>query len=122
MIARRLGIAGGIIFAAIGGTAYAHSFPASERPAAGQTVAGSLAQVVITYDAPIEKLFAALEVDNAAGVNQASGPPAVSPDGSTLSVPVAHLPPGDYTVKWRVVCVDTHHTEGSYSFSVGASP
>jgi methionine-rich copper-binding protein CopC len=121
MIARKLSVATGIIVAAIGGQAYAHSFPANENPAAGQTVLAP-SQVAITYDAPIEKLFASLEVDNAAGVNQASGQPVVSPDGSTLSVPVSHLVPGDYTVKWRVVCVDTHHTEGSYIFSIGTTP
>jgi hypothetical protein len=100
---------------------HAHSFPASENPSAGQTLAAAPPAVAITYDAPIEKLFASLEVDNSAGVNQAAGAPQVSDDGSTLSVPVAHLAPGDYTVKWRVVCVDTHHTEGSYSFTVAAA-
>jgi methionine-rich copper-binding protein CopC len=122
MIARKVSVAASIIFVAVRGAAYAHSFPASESPAAGQTIIGTLPQVAITYDAPIEKLFASLEVDNAAGANQASGPAQVGADGVTLSVPVNKLAPGDYTVKWRVVCVDTHHTEGSYSFSVGAAP
>jgi methionine-rich copper-binding protein CopC len=120
MITRRLAITTGALVLAIAAPrpSHAHSFPASENPSAGQTLATSPPTVAITYDAPIEKLFASLEVDNSAGVNQAAAPPQVSPDGSTLSVPVAHLAPGDYTVKWRVVCVDTHHTEGSYSFTV----
>jgi methionine-rich copper-binding protein CopC len=25
---------------------------------------------------------------------------------------------GSGVVKWAVVCIDTHHTQGSYSFSV----
>ena len=33
-----------------------------------------------------------------------------------MSVKVPALKPGDYTVKWAVVGIDTHHTEGSYTF------
>ncbi len=32
---------------------------------------------------------------------------------------VKPLTPGDYTVKWAVVCIDSHHTQGSYVFTVG---
>ena len=30
-----------------------------------------------------------------------------------------NLPPGTYTVSWRVVSVDTHPTEGRFQFSIG---
>jgi methionine-rich copper-binding protein CopC len=76
------------------------------------------ARVTIKYDAPIEKLFASLEVIDANGQNETTAQPEVSPDGWNLSVSVQKLPPGEYTVQWRVVCIDTHHTQGSYSFKV----
>jgi copper resistance protein C len=98
--------------------ALAHSFPEQENPAAGATLAAPPAQVSIKYDAPIEKLFDSLQVLDSTGQDKAAGSPQVSADGYQLSVPVAKLTPGDYTVKWRVVCVDTHHTEGSYTFTV----
>jgi methionine-rich copper-binding protein CopC len=98
--------------------ALAHSFPEKETPSAGQKVASPPSEVVIGFDAPIEKLFAKLEVAGADGTNQAVGAPQVSDDGRQLSVKVGALKPGDYTVKWAVVCIDTHHTEGSYTFSV----
>ena len=98
--------------------ALAHSFPEKETPSAGQRVASSPPEIVIGFDAPIEKLFAKLEVAGADGANQAVGTPQVSDDGRQLSVKVGALKPGDYTVKWAVVCIDTHHTEGSYTFSV----
>jgi len=66
---------------------------------------------VIKFDAPIEKLFAKLEVTGADGANQAIGAPQVSDDGIRLSVKVPLLKPGDYQVKWAVVCIDTHHTQ-----------
>ena len=98
--------------------ASAHSFPESQTPSAGQKVASAPSEVTINFDAPIEKLFAKLEVTGADGKNEAAGAPQVSDDGRHLSIKVGALNPGDYTVKWAVVGVDTHHTEGSYTFSI----
>jgi copper resistance protein C len=98
--------------------ALAHSFPDIETPAAGQQVASPPSEVVIHFDAPIEKLFSKLEVTGADGKNEAVGMPQVSDDGRKLSVKVGALKPGDYLVKWAIVCIDTHHTEGSYTFTV----
>jgi methionine-rich copper-binding protein CopC len=96
----------------------AHSFPESEAPAAGQTLSEPPSEVSIKYDAPIEKLFAQLAVVDSSGQNLAQGAPTVSDDGYILRVKLPRLKPGNYLVKWRVVGIDTHHTEGSYSFSV----
>jgi methionine-rich copper-binding protein CopC len=99
-------------------TAWAHSFPEQETPSAGQKVTSPPPEVVIKFDAPIEKLFAKLEVTGADGQNLAAGAPQVSDDGIRMAVKVGALKPGDYTVKWAVVGIDTHHTEGSYTFTV----
>ena len=100
--------------------ASAHSFPEQETPSAGQKVTSPPPEVVIKFDAPIEKLFAKLEVTGADGQNVAAGAPQVSDDGIRMSVKVLALKPGDYTVKWAVVGIDTHHTEGSYTFTVAS--
>jgi hypothetical protein len=100
--------------------ASAHSFPEKESPSAGEKVASPPSEVVIDFDAPIEKLFAKLEVVGADGQNQAAGAPQVSDDGRRLSAKVSALKPGDYMVKWAVVCIDTHHTQGSYTFTVAS--
>jgi copper resistance protein C len=121
MSRRALVVLSGTLFAwIVGVTAVvsAHSFPEQEIPPAGATLSEPPAQVTIKYDAPIEKLFASLEVLNSAGQSVAMGQPEVSLDGWKLSVPVNKLQPGEYTVQWRVVCIDTHHTQGAYSFTV----
>jgi copper resistance protein C len=39
--------------------------------------------------------------------------------GSVMRVALRPIRPGTYRVTWRVLSVDTHTTEGSYSFIVG---
>ncbi len=104
--------------AAGAGAALAHSFPQEQTPAAGQTVTTPPREITIKFDAPIEKLFARLEVLDQNGSSKALGEPIYGSDGSTLSIKVAPLKPGDYTVKWTVVGADTHRTQGSYTFTV----
>ncbi len=110
-------VAIGMSFAIV---AWAHSFPESETPSAGQTVASAPAEITINFDAPIEKLFAKLEVTGADGKNEAAGAPQISDDGRRMSVKVNALKPGDYAVKWAVVGIDTHHTQGSYTFAIAS--
>ena len=98
--------------------ASAHSFPQEETPSAGQRLSAPPSEVMIKFDAPIEKVFAKLEVLGADGKPQTLSPPKIDPEALTLSVKVDALKPGDYTVKWGVVCIDSHHTEGSYVFTV----
>ncbi len=121
MMTRRLCRVGlPLIAAIIAGvsTATAHSFPQAQSPAAGQTLSASPPAVTIKFDAPIEKLFAKLDVVDAEGKNAAIGSPEIGQDGVSLSVKLGPLKPGEYTVKWSVVCIDTHRTEGSYQFTV----
>ena len=99
-------------------TGWTHSFPEEQTPSAGQTLSVAPPMVSIKYDAPIEPLFSKLEVVDGAGNSLDADQPQVSSDGFVLSVKLKPLQPGEYTVKWAVVCIDTHHTEGSYTFSV----
>jgi len=124
MKTRKLALFGACLLAlsvSVAAAAWAHSFPEEQNPAAGQTLAAAPSAVSIKYDAPIENLFAKLEVVDGAGNDVAASEPKVNADGLTLSVNVKPLKPGDYTVKWAVVCIDTHHTQGSYTFSVSGA-
>jgi methionine-rich copper-binding protein CopC len=98
--------------------ARAHSFPQEQHPSAGQTLSAPPSEIRIKFDAPIEQLFAKLQVLDSSGKDHAVGAPQVSSGGIELTAKVDALQPGEYTVKWAVVCIDTHHTEGSYSFTI----
>jgi methionine-rich copper-binding protein CopC len=39
--------------------------------------------------------------------------------GSVMHLGLKPLSPGTYKVQWRALSVDTHTTEGSFSFRVG---
>src|SRR5487761_1078806 len=94
------------VFASGAPAASAHSFPEAETPSAGQQLSAPPSEVTIRFDAPIEKVFAKLEVIGADGKPETIGSPEVGTSALTLSVKVAALKPGDYTVKWGVVCID----------------
>jgi methionine-rich copper-binding protein CopC len=96
----------------------AHAFPSSENPKVGATIDKAPSAVAITYDSPIERLFARLAVSGPDGDDVTAGPAQVDGGGRRLSVPLKPLGPGDYTVHWSVVAEDGHRTEGSYSFDV----
>jgi methionine-rich copper-binding protein CopC len=38
--------------------------------------------------------------------------------GSTMTVSLPKLAPGTYLVKWKAVATDTHHTKGTFNFTV----
>jgi methionine-rich copper-binding protein CopC len=117
MTARRIILAITLLLATMT-SASAHSFPVSEMPTAGAALAAAPPQVTITFDAPIEQLFAQLRVLDAGGRDLAIAPPEVGTGSLTLAVNLPVLRPGHYKVEWAVVCIDTHHTNGSYEFIV----
>jgi copper resistance protein C len=99
---------------------FAHAFPTAEEPRVGSTLSTPPSRVTITYDAPIESLFATLQVLDGSGHDQAVGRPQVGSHRRQLSIALKPVAPGSYTVKWAVVAEDGHRTEGSYIFTVAA--
>jgi len=80
--------------------------------------AGTLA--LITIFIPLGDAYAHCTVGNAAGQRVDAGrAQAARGNKMELQVPLKPLPPGTYKVDWHVLSVDTHKTQGSYTFSVG---
>jgi methionine-rich copper-binding protein CopC len=58
-----------------------------------------------------------VEVQNSAGARVDQGKPRTA--ANEMRVGLKPLPPGTYKVLWHALSVDTHTTEGSFSFHVG---
>jgi copper resistance protein C len=82
-------------------------------------VRGAPAEVRIWFTEALEPAFSTLRVVDQAGTQVDQGNKAVDPgDRTLLKVSLRPLTPGSYKVIWRVLSVDSHTTEGSFSFSV----
>jgi len=102
------------------GLAAAHAFLEHATPPVGSTIASAPARVSLRFTQRLEPAFSRVEVFDAQGKRVDRDDVQVAPDEpTTLAVSVAPLAPGRYVVKWRVLSVDTHVTEGDYAFTVG---
>jgi len=101
------------------GAAWGHAFLERAEPRVGSTVRTAPSQVRVWFTENLEPAFSTLEVWNQDGKRVDGGTAAVSPASPTmLQVPIKALGPGTYRVKWRVLSVDTHVTEGAFTFRV----
>ncbi len=99
--------------------AFAHALLERASPPVGSEVAVSPPELSITFTEGVEPLFSTIQVGGPNGALIATGKPHVAPDNNRqLTVTLPKLPPGSYTVNWHVTSVDTHKTEGTYTFTV----
>ena len=100
--------------------AFAHAFLQRASPPVGSELPVSPSAVTITYTEGVEPSFSTIEVQNAQGTRvDKSDPHLVGGDQTKLAVSLPpQLPPGTYTVIWHATSVDTHKTEGRFTFSV----
>lgn len=107
-----------ILFA--GAAAQAHALLDRAEPRVGSSVAAAPREVSMWFTQNLEPSFSSAQVTNSAGARVDQGRARVdSSDRSVMRVGLKPLPPGTYKVQWRVLSVDTHTTEGSFSFRVG---
>jgi copper resistance protein C len=115
-----------VLWALLGGlsllrppAAGAHAFLDHAEPRVGSTVTSPSA-VTLFFTEPIEPAFSHLEVLDREGKRVTTEPP-THPRPDQLQMALPALASGEYTVHWAVVSVDTHPTEGSFTFSVKAA-
>ena len=111
----RIGLAGVLLGIGVI-AASAHAMLDRASPPVGGTVAQSPSRLTLTFTEKLEPAFSGASVSNASGQRVDSGARA---SGITLHISLKPLPPGTYKVNWHVLSVDTHKTQGSYSFTVG---
>jgi methionine-rich copper-binding protein CopC len=99
--------------------AFAHAHLRSATPAVDSTVQTAPTQVAITYSEGVEPKFSTIEVQDSAGKRVDKNDPHTAPsDNKILSVGLPSLPPGTYKVIWHATAVDTHKTEGTFTFTI----
>jgi methionine-rich copper-binding protein CopC len=99
--------------------ARAHAFLDHATPAVGSTVHGSPPRVELWFTQELEPAFSTVRVLDQGNHRQDKGDAQVAPrDATLLQVSLPQLPPGRYRVEWRVLSVDTHVTEGDFTFVV----
>jgi methionine-rich copper-binding protein CopC len=99
--------------------ACAHAFLDHASPRVGSTIAVAPTEVTLWFTERLEPAFCSARVEDSAGRPVEAGKATVNdaqPDRLVLSL--RPLPPGRYRVVWRVLSVDTHVTEGDYTFSI----
>jgi methionine-rich copper-binding protein CopC len=106
-----------LIFAPV--AAFAHAQLDEAAPAVGGTVA-SPSEIRLKFSEGVEAHFCTIALSAEGGGAVPLGAPSVDPaDPGVLIAKVGRvLAPGVYTVTWHAVSVDTHKTQGSFSFTV----
>jgi len=99
--------------------AAAHAVLVRSAPAARATLAEKPDRVQLWFNERLEPAFSSMSVWSAAGTQVDAGDARVAPDDpKRLSVSLLPLPPGAYTVRYRVLSVDGHVVDSSFSFTV----
>jgi copper resistance protein C len=99
------------------GQASAHAMLDHAEPRVGNKVATAPREVTLWFTQKLEPAFSSVTVTNAEGQRVDTGKPRVS--GNQMSVALRSAGAGTYRVNWRVLSVDAHTTDGSFTFQVG---
>jgi methionine-rich copper-binding protein CopC len=97
----------------------AHAFLERAEPRVGSTVRTPPAEVRLWFSERLEPAFSSVQVVDTTGHQVDKGDVQVDPAApKQLRVALPPLPPGTYMVRWRVLSVDSHVTEGKFTFRV----
>jgi methionine-rich copper-binding protein CopC len=116
---------GAAVLLAIGWTppAGAHAVLIRSAPPGRATLAEKPDRVQLWFNERLEPAFSSVSVWSSAGTQVDAGDARVGPDDAKrLSVTLPPLPPGAYSVRYRVLSVDGHVIDSSFSFAIRDKP
>ena len=99
------------------GEASAHAMLDHAEPRVGTRVATAPREVTLWFTQKLEPAFSTITVTDPAGKRADTGKSRVS--GNQMSVSLRPGGSGTYHVTWRVLSVDSHTTDGNFTFQVG---
>ena len=97
--------------------AQAHAFLDHASPVVDSTVPTAPHELSLSFTQNLEPAFSTVEVTGPNGARVDQGKPQIS--GNTMRVELKAAGPGSYHVRWHALSVDTHTTQGSFTFHVG---
>jgi|SRR5579862_914926 len=97
--------------------AQAHAFLDHASPLVGSTVSAPPHELSLSFTQNLEPAFSTVEVTGPDGARVDQGKPQIS--GNSMRVELKAAGPGTYHVHWHALSVDTHTTQGSFTFHVG---
>lgn len=101
--------------------AAAHAFLVKSSPARRATLSHPPSRVDLTFNERLEPSYSSVSVWSDKGTPVDLRDAAVAAgDPRRLGVSLPTLPPGTYTVRFRVLSVDGHVVESSFPFTIGA--
>jgi hypothetical protein len=96
-----------------------HAVLVRSSPARRATLGQPPRRVELTFNERLEPAYSSVSVWSAGGAQVDTRDVAVgSADPRELSVGLPELPPGTYTVRFRVLSIDSHVVESSFPFTV----
>jgi copper resistance protein C len=100
-------------------SAFAHAHLQSQTPAANST-ATAPKELRLNFSEGVEDQFTKVTLTTDSGAAVAVKSIATDPADKKILIvtPAAPLSAGQYKVQWHAVSVDTHKSDGSYSFKV----
>lgn len=109
-----------IVVSMIPTAALAHAMLQKAVPPVGGTVTVSPSEIRLLFSEGVEPAFSRIALAASDGAALPTGKPTVDPHNrSVLIVKVGKtLAPGTYKVDWHAVSVDTHKTQGNFTFTV----
>lgn len=108
-----------LLAALLPAVAQAHAFLVRSAPPKRAVLRDPPQQVELWFNERLEPSFAALALSGSGGTDVVTEQPLVAPDDrKRLTLQLPPLKPGTYTVRYRVLSVDGHVAEDSFTFTV----
>jgi methionine-rich copper-binding protein CopC len=113
-----INFAAAVALACASNAALAHAQLEKATPPVGGTVA-SASEIRLDFSEGVEPKFSKVSLTGPDGAVPLGAAKTESGNQAALIVPIAKpLAAGAYKVHWQAVSVDTHHTQGTFEFTV----
>ena len=108
-----------VLALAVVSTVAAHGVLERTDPRGGSTLKAAPSHISLLFTGAIEPAYSRVQVLNDSGRRVDLGDTTVDASNrGLLRVSLPALPAGRYTVAWRVLSIDSHVTEGEFTFRI----